>query len=197
MLHTCQNKRRKKPNFICHTYKFAYNNRHAQARARISSRTIIDNKTQHAWTKKRFSSFVSIHYSGNERRRRIATSLARNDFINHKHREIPNRKWKAFCHSLHGILRQYTVALMPYTGPSEHTTHNASNCICLCTVVMHVAPRFDCSIPETNCVIVICCYRCAALLPFPANFLTFFYALPDYLITPYANQSLRFQCDGR
>ena len=30
--------------------------------------------------------------------------------------------------------------------------HNASNCICLCTVVTRVAPRLDCSIPETNCV---------------------------------------------
>lgn len=78
-----------------------------EARARISSRTTIDNETQHPWTKGGFGSFVSIHYRGNERRRRrIATSFARNDFINHKHREIPNRKWKAFCHSLHGILRQ-------------------------------------------------------------------------------------------
>lgn len=34
----------------------------------------------------------------------------------------------------------------------EHTAHNASNCICLCAVVTRVAPRFDCSIQEANCV---------------------------------------------
>lgn len=75
------------------------------------------------------------------------------------------------------------MALMPYTGPSEHTVHNASNCICLCTVVTRVAPRFDCSIPETNCVTVTCCLR---YYPFRPIFWPFFM---HHLIIPYANQS--------
>lgn len=80
---------------------------------------------------------------------------------------------------------KYTMCSCCTPALSEHTAHNASNCICLCTIVTRVAPRFDCSIPETNCVTVTCCHRCrATLLPLPANFRTFF---THHLITLHAN----------
>lgn len=196
MLRTCQNKR-KKLNFICRTCRFAYNNQRARARARISSRTTINNETQHPWTKEGFGSFVSIHYSGNERRwRRIATSLARNDFINHKHREIPNRKWKAFCHSLYGILRQvlnirWHSCHTPAPLNIPFTMHQIASAFVQSSRALHLAS--------------IVRYRKQTALPSPAAFATtlsgqfsdLFLCITWLSPMPTSHATTRFQRDGR